>query len=477
MSRIRRAPSVFKIGGVALRVPRSLARAVWLATGVEPQGTAPAKVDRTVVDPLATQQAADIRAVFAKCEVDVTLTGALVGPRVVRYRVKPGLTTRVEKVEKCAQELRVAMGTKKVGILSPIPGEKGLLGVEVPRADPQDVPFAEVLASITDPHPLVVALGRDMTGASVTPNLEKTPHLLVAGQTGAGKSACLNAILVSILKRATPEQVKLLLIDPKKVELTPYESVPHLVTPIVTDAKAAASALEWVTKEMDRRYDRLVEAKCRNITEYNAAHPGEPIPFLVVVVDELGDLIVVAKEDVEAHITRITQLSRAAGIHLVLATQRPSTDIITGVIKANLPSRLAFAVASGTDSRVILDANGAETLLGEGDGLLSYRGGEPERFQGSWVSDEDIAAAVAGAGSPVEAPSITAPGTEVGDDPLLKRAIALVIRERTASVAQLQKGLRVGHKKAKDLIELMERRGIVGPFRGNAPREVLAEFE
>lgn len=284
MSRQKKAPSVYKIGGVALSVPRWLARGVWYATGVAPEGAARQAVARpvVVVDPLATEQARDLRAVFAKYEVDVSLVGAVVGPRIVRYRVKPGPTTKADKVEACAKEIRLAMGTDKISILVPIPGEKGVIGVEIPRADPQDVPIAPLLAGISDPHPLVVALGRAMDGTPLTPNLADMPHLLVAGATGAGKSACLNSLIVSIITRATPEQVELLLIDPKKVELTPYATVPHLVCPIITDPRRAAEALRDTCREMDQRYDLLVAAGCRNITEYNQKNPQKPMKYQLV---------------------------------------------------------------------------------------------------------------------------------------------------------------------------------------------------
>lgn len=478
MSRKKKAPSVYMIGGVALSVPRSVARAVWWVTGVAPHG-ARVKVARPVaLDPLASQQAADLRAVFTKCDVDAELVGAVVGPRITRYRVKPGAATKVEKVEACAKEIRLAMGTKKVSIVSPIPGEKGMIGVEIPRDDPQNVPLAPLLAQITDPHPLVVALGRAMDGTPRTPNLADMPHLLVAGTTGAGKSGCLNAILVSVLSRATPEQVELVLIDPKKVELTAYGSVPHLVGPIITDPKRAATALEQTCEEMDRRYDVLAAAKCKNIGEYNAAHPDAPMPYRLVIVDELGDLMVVAEKEVEGSVMRITQLARAAGIHLVVATQRPSTDVITGVIKANIPSRLAFAVATLVDSRVILDVGGAEHLLGKGDALFSPIGEEPDRMQGVWVTDEEILAAVAAAGSAPPRPAAPeVPGVQLGDDENTRRAIALCAKAPTISVKQLQENLRIGHKKASDLMAILEDRGIVGPARGNSPRAVLAEFE
>ena len=473
MSRQKKAPSVYKIGGVALSVPRWLARGVWYATGIAPAGTArPTVAPVVVVDPLASEQARDLRAVFAKCDVDATLIGAVVGPKITRYRVKLGAATKAEKVEKCATEIRLAMGTDKISILVPIPGEKGVVGIEIPRADPELVPFAPLLASVADPHPLIVALGRAMDGTPVTPNLAEMPHILVAGQTGGGKSACLHTFLVSLITRATPEQVELLLIDPKKVEFTAYATVPHLICSIITDARRASSALEDVCADMDRRYDRLAAAGCRNIDEYNGKNPGTPMKYRVVIVDEFGDLMVIAKEAVEESIQRITQLARAAGIHLVLATQRPSVDVITGVIKANLPSRLAFSVATGTDSRVILDANGAECLLGKGDALFSASGSTPDRVQGAWVTDEEISAAVAGAGI-VEHREPVEPGVEIGDDEDTRRAIAAVLRERRASTSFLQTELRLGHPKAKALMVILEQRGIIGPQDGNKAREIL----
>lgn len=473
MSRQKKAPSVYKIGGVALSVPRWVARGVWWVTGVAPSGTGRRPVALPVAaDPLATEQARDLRAVFAKYEVDAALVGAVVGPKIVRYRVKPGPTTKAEKVEGCAKEIRLAMGTEKVSILVPIPGEKGMIGVEIPRPDPQTVPLAPLLAGITDPHPLVVALGVAMDGTPVTPNLAKMPHLLIAGQTGGGKSVALNALIVSLITRATVDQLELVLIDPKKVELMPYAGLAHLVCPIVTDAVRAAEVLRSICDDMDGRYDLLVAAGCRNIGEYNERNPDKPMKYRVVIVDEFGDLMTVAKDLVETSVKRITQLARAAGIHLVLATQRPSTDVITGVIKANIPARLALSTASLTDSRVILDTPGAEHLLGDGDSLFSPSGKTPERMQGAWVTDEEIAAAVQGVGV-VEHREEQAPGVELGDDDDTRRAIAAVLRERRASTSFLQGELRVGHKKAKALLDLLERRGIVGPDRGNRARDIL----
>lgn len=369
----------------------------WIVTGRRLNGPvftppSPAQVaakPRSAGDPLASATAQDLRDVLAKFDVDAPLVSATQGPTVIRYELRLGPTTAVKRIKALSEDIANAVGSAAVRIVSPIPGKKKLVGIEVPRPDRQSVTLAEILGSITDPHPLMVALGRDIEGKAVSANLARMPHILIAGATGAGKSGCLNAILVSVLTRATPEQVRLLLIDPKRVELTAYEGVPHLVRPIVTSAKNAAEALEWVVAEMDGRYEALAAAGVRNIDEYNAR--GSHMPYLLVVVDELADLMLVAPKDVEGSIVRIAQLARAAGIHLVLATQRPSVDVVTGLIKANVPSRLAFATSSLADSRVILDQPGAEKLLGAGDGLFLPMGASvPVRIQGAWVGDIEI---------------------------------------------------------------------------------------
>ncbi len=427
--------------------------------------------------------AASLRRVLDEHHIDATVSGRQAGPTVTLYGLTLGPGVRVATVAARAHDIALALAVPAVRILAPIPGQPAV-GVEVPNAVRANVSLVDVLATaVADPRPLLVGLGLDIAGNPVLADLAAMPHLLIAGATGSGKSSCLHSLLCSVLSRATPDEVRLLLLDPKRVELAAYAGVAHLVTDVVTDPRQAAVALEWVIREMDTRYADLVAAGVKHIDDFNREARASridkaPYPYLLVVVDELADLMMVAARDVEDAVVRITQLARAAGIHLVLATQRPSVDVVTGLIKANVPSRLAFATSSLADSRVILDQPGAEKLIGRGDGLFLPMGASrPIRVQGAWVSEDEIAEVVAGCAGPRGGyditPSPSSPTRDGDEDALLAQAIELVVTSQLGSTSMLQRKLRLGYAKAGRLMDLMEAQGIVGPGEGSRPREVL----
>jgi len=470
------------------------------------------QVDKALVE----ETGHNLEHALAQHGVETRLVGMVVGPTVTRYELELGPGVKVSRVTSLHKDIAYNMATPDVRILAPIPGKQAI-GVEIPNSRKQLVTVGDILASPeakAATHPLEVAIGRDISGKSIMANLASMPHILIAGATGAGKSSCINSLITSILMRSSPEQVRMILVDPKRVELGQYNKLPHLLTEVVTQPKKAANALAWAVREMERRYDLLSEVGFRDITGYNAAFDrgeltdteedpvtGEVpdpkfhrLPFILVVVDELNDLMMVAARDVEESIARIAQMARAVGIHLVIATQRPSVNVITGVIKANVPARLAFAVSSLTDSRVILDQPGAERLLGKGDMLLlGPASSAPQRIQGSWVTEDEVRAVVShwrrqspevaydeqvqgasddGSGLP-DLSGGTGPSGDDDDEALVTQAMELIVRSQLGSTSMLQRKLRVGFARAGRIMDLLEQRGVVGPSEGSKARAVL----
>jgi DNA segregation ATPase FtsK/SpoIIIE, S-DNA-T family len=444
---------------------------------------------------VAQRTAAALVQTLAHFGVEATIVGQISGPRVTRYELQLAPGTKVSKVASLKDDLSYALATTEIRILAPIPGKQAV-GVELPNLQPNLVTLGDIFDDLpATASPLAVWLGKDISGTAVWTDLARMPHVLIAGTTGSGKSGCINTILTSILLRSTPDEVRMILIDPKRIELGFYESIPHLLTPVVSSPKQAAAALANVVTEMERRYEQLSMLRSRNLAEANRAlrRRGEAtMPYLLVVIDELADLMMISPQEVEDAVIRLAQKSRAVGVHLVLATQRPSVDVITGMIKANVPSRIAFAVSSQTDSRVILDTAGAESLLGQGDMLFKPLGtSRLQRVQGAYVSEEEIALIVEQCRSQreqeldeslLELPEAFAEDAEGDDgefdpdeDPLLEKAIEIVVQTQTASVSLLQRRLRVGYTRAGRLIDMLERRGIISGYEGSKPRRVLVE--
>lgn len=429
---------------------------------------------------------------FASFGVDVTVKAASLGPSITKYEIQPAVGVKVSKIVNLSDDLALALAAKDIRIEAPIPG-KSLIGIEVPNQNVATVGYKEVLRAMPKHpgKPLVVPLGKDVSGTIVTADLAKMPHLLIAGATGSGKSVMINVIITSLLMSTKPTDVRLMLIDPKKVELSIYDGVPHLLAPVVTEAKRAPGALNKILQEMERRYERFSAAGVRNMGEFNkkvAENPDDgmsKMPYIVVIVDELADLMMVAGNEVETAIIRIGQMARAAGIHMIIATQRPSVDVITGLIKANIPSRIAFAVSSGVDSRTILDANGAERLLGRGDMLYDpIDMNKPQRVQGAFIPSEDVENIVKSITDQVkpayDETMITTEEDEVGnqeesEDELFDDALEFVTQKQQASTSMLQRRFRIGYNRAARLVDELEQRGYVGPSEGSKGRKVFAK--
>jgi S-DNA-T family DNA segregation ATPase FtsK/SpoIIIE len=447
------------------------------------------------------QTAAELQEALSQHGVDARLTRIVPGPTVTRYEIELAPGVKVSRVTTLSHDIAYALASPDVRILAPIPG-KSAIGIEVPNRNRQMVTLGDILASTTamqDSDPMLVAIGKDVSGRAHMLRLTELPHVLIAGATGAGKSSCINAVLTSILMRARPDEVRLILVDPKRVELGQYNDVPHLLTRVITSPKKAADALQWSVAEMDRRYDLLADSGVRDVESYYEKYDAggvdeelfDRFPYIVLVVDELNDLMMVAGRIVEDSIVRIAQMARAVGIHLVLATQRPSVNVITGVIKANVPSRLAFSVASQTDSRVIIDQAGAEKLVGLGDMLVvTAREPKPERIQGAWVSEAEVHRVVEFVREQqntkydeVEVFEVADKANEVndefeGEDPeMMRQAIELVVRSQLGSTSMLQRKLRIGFARAGRVMDILENKGIVGPSEGSKARSVLVTEE
>jgi S-DNA-T family DNA segregation ATPase FtsK/SpoIIIE len=449
------------------------------------RGTRPAGKDVDI-----ERVGASLLAALTEHGVECRLIGTVSGPRVTRYELQLAPGTKVSRVSALRDDLAYALATTEIRILAPIPGKQAV-GVEVPNRSPNLVSLGDLVGEPATGSPLTVWLGKDIAGHTVVADLARMPHMLIAGTTGSGKSGCINSMLCSILLRATPEEVRMILIDPKKVELNHYETIPHLLTPVVTNMKNAASVLQNVVREMESRYELMGLHKARNLPEMNRVRvrDGKPmLPYMLVVIDELADLMMVSPAEVEDAIIRLAQKSRAVGIHLLLATQRPSVDVITGMIKANVPSRIAFAVSSQTDSRVILDVGGAEALLGSGDMLYKPLGtSRLQRVQGGYISEEEIALLVQQCRVQAEpefseelleaAPDVESEELDPDEDELLDDAILCVAQHETASVSLLQRRLRVGYTRAGRLVDMLERRGVISGYEGSKPRRVLVTYD